>query len=76
MKIDDFFEIEVGQEIAANDHKALIQGSVFEVSNFFGRIGYTIDGLFFTPDDIEHGILRSNRPHPVPPGRPLLFTFC
>ena len=24
-----------------------IQGSVFEVSNFFGRIGYTIDGPLF-----------------------------
>ena len=47
-----------------------IQGSVFEISNFFGRIGYTIDGLFFTPDDIEHGILRSNRPHPLFPFKP------
>ena len=47
-----------------------IQGSVFEISNFFGRIGYTIGGLFFTPDDIEHGILRSNRPHPLFPFQP------
>jgi GH15 family glucan-1,4-alpha-glucosidase len=47
-----------------------IQGSVFEISNFFGRIGYTIGGHFFTPDDIEHGILRSNRPHPLFPFNP------
>jgi len=47
-----------------------IQGSVFEISNFFERIGYTIDGLFFTLDDIEHGILRSNRPHPLFPFKP------
>ena len=47
-----------------------IQGSVFEISNFLGRIGYTIGGLFFTPDDIEHGILRSNRPHPLFPFKP------
>jgi GH15 family glucan-1,4-alpha-glucosidase len=47
-----------------------IQGSVFEISNFFGRIGYTIGGLFFTADDIEHGILRSNRPHPLFPFKP------
>jgi len=42
-----------------------ITRSVKEVINFFGRIGYNIGGLFFSPDDIEHGILRSNRPHPV-----------
>lgn len=47
-----------------------IQGSVFEIPNFFGRIGYTIGGLFFTPDDIEHGILRSNRPHTLFPFKP------
>ncbi len=47
-----------------------IQGSVLKISNFFGRIGYTIDKLFFTPDDIEHGILRQNRPHPLFPFKP------
>jgi GH15 family glucan-1,4-alpha-glucosidase len=47
-----------------------IQGSVLNVSNFFGRIGYTIGALFFTPDDIEHGILRNNRPHPLFPFKP------
>ncbi len=47
-----------------------IQGSVFEIPNFFGRIGYTVGGLFFTPDDIEHGILRHNRAHPHFPFKP------
>ncbi|NTV98606.1 MAG: DUF547 domain-containing protein, partial [Chlorobiaceae bacterium] len=39
-----------------------IRNSVLEVVNFFGRIKYTIGGFSFTPDDIEHGILRGNRP--------------
>lgn len=42
-----------------------IHTSVLEIINFFGRIGYTVGGMFFTPDDIEHGILRKNRPHPA-----------
>lgn len=42
-----------------------IRNSVLEIINFFGRIGYTIGNTFYTPDDIEHGILRRNRPHPA-----------
>ena len=42
-----------------------IKNSVQEVFNFFGRISYTIGGLYFTPDDIEHGILRGNKSHPL-----------
>ncbi|MDT8286653.1 MAG: glycoside hydrolase family 15 protein [Elusimicrobiales bacterium] len=41
-----------------------VRRSVKEVFNFFGRIGYGVGGRFFTPDHIEHGILRANRPHP------------
>lgn len=37
-----------------------IRDSVKEVRNFFQRIRYDIGGLEFTPDDIEHGILRAN----------------
>jgi GH15 family glucan-1,4-alpha-glucosidase len=37
-----------------------IRDSVREVRNFFRRIQYQIGDMFFTPDDIEHGILRSN----------------
>lgn len=42
-----------------------IENSVKEVFNFFNRIGYSIGGLYFTSDDIEHGILRANKPHPA-----------
>ncbi len=41
-----------------------IGNSVLEIINFFGRIAYNIGGLRYSPDDIEHGILRKNRPHP------------
>lgn len=37
-----------------------IQESVREVSNFFTHIMYRIGGWNFSPDHIEHGILRSN----------------
>jgi hypothetical protein len=37
-----------------------VSNSVKEVRNFFSRIKYDIGGLFFNPDDIEHGILRAN----------------
>ena len=47
-----------------------IRHSVLEIVNFFGRIGYDIGGVFYSPDDIEHGILRKNRPHPAFPVRP------
>lgn len=40
------------------------ENSVREVTRFFRRLGYRIGGMFFAPDDIEHGILRGNRPHP------------
>ncbi|NTV97650.1 MAG: DUF547 domain-containing protein, partial [Chlorobiaceae bacterium] len=50
-----------------------IRNSVLEVVNFFGRIKYTIGGFSFTPDDIEHGILRGNRPHPLMPFGPFSF---
>lgn len=35
---------------------------------FFRRAAYTVGGQRFTPDDIEHGILRGNRKHPALPG--------
>jgi hypothetical protein len=47
-----------------------IRDSVKEEPHFFTRIGYTIGGLFFAPDDIEHGILRGNRRHPYGLFRP------
>jgi len=42
-----------------------IRSSVLEIFNFFGRIVYNIGGQLYTPDDIEHGILRKNSPHPA-----------
>jgi len=38
-----------------------IRETVKEIPRFFRRIGYEIGGMLFTPDDIEHGILRGNR---------------
>jgi hypothetical protein len=45
-----------------------INKSVQEVSGFFARSAYVIDGYRFSADDIEHGILRSNAGHPAIPG--------
>lgn len=45
-----------------------IQQSVREVMGFFSKVRYRIGGFTFSPDDIEHGILRGNSRHP--------FTFC
>jgi len=44
-----------------------IKDSVKEVWNFFRRVQYKICDLFFSPDDIEHGILRGNRRPPHSP---------
>jgi hypothetical protein len=48
-----------------------IRESVREVSGFFRKFSYVIGGLEYTPDDIEHGVLRGNR---RPPHR-LLHQF-
>ncbi len=42
-----------------------IKRSVKEVTGFFSMIKYNIGGINFSPDDIEHGILRGNARHPV-----------
>lgn len=46
-----------------------IKSSVKEVLGFFTRIKYVIGGYRFSPDDIEHGILRANSRHPGHPFR-------
>lgn len=38
--------------------------SLLEVSNFWKHSAYNINGLVFSLDDIEHGILRANTRHP------------
>ena len=47
-----------------------VRRSVARVWNFFGRTAYRIDGATFSPDDIEHGVLRGNRRRVMPPLRP------
>jgi len=51
--------------------KALgIRRSVWDVPDFFGRVALSVDGALWTADEIEHGVLRGNRPSPlatVPP---------
>lgn len=41
-----------------------IKESVKEVEGFFAKMKYNIGGHRFSPDDIEHGILRANRRKP------------
>ena len=41
-----------------------IRDSVKEVRNIFRRIQYQISDMFFSPEDIEHGVLRGNRRPP------------
>jgi hypothetical protein len=44
-----------------------IKKSIKEVAGFFSKIKYVIGGYAFSPDDIEHGILRANRRLPLKP---------
>src|SRR4030067_2399726 len=41
-----------------------IRDSVREVWNFFRGVYYQVGDYSFTPDDIEHGLLRGNRRPP------------
>jgi hypothetical protein len=44
-----------------------IENSVLEIRNFFSRLKYKIGSHYFSPDDIEHGILRANARRPYSP---------
>ncbi len=46
-----------------------VRESVREIAGFFSRMKYIIGGLHFSPDDIEHGILRANRRKSLLPWR-------
>jgi hypothetical protein len=46
-----------------------VKNSVREVLGFFSKIKYLIGGYSFSPDDIEHGILRTNKLKPSHPWR-------
>ncbi|GFO35033.1 hypothetical protein PoB_006153800 [Plakobranchus ocellatus] len=56
--------------------------SVLSVQQFFRTVGYNIGGLVYSLDDIEHGVLRSNKPHPASikpmfaPSDPRLKFIC
>jgi hypothetical protein len=41
------------------------RSALWEDFGFFRRAAYTVGGHQVSADDIEHGILRDNRPHPV-----------
>jgi uncharacterized protein DUF547 len=43
--------------------------SVARAWNFFGRAAYRVGGFVFSPDDVEHGVLRGNRRRALPPLR-------
>jgi hypothetical protein len=42
-----------------------IRRSVWEDRGFFRRAAYTVGGQRMSADDIEHGVLRGNRAHPL-----------
>ncbi|NIS78746.1 MAG: DUF547 domain-containing protein [Anaerolineales bacterium] len=42
-----------------------IQGSLLRHFWIFRRAAYNVGGMRFSAEDIEHGILRGNRPHPT-----------
>lgn len=49
-------------------------GSVLDVDGFWGSSAYDVGGERFSLDDIEHGLLRGNRPHcSAPPGEDAWF---
>jgi hypothetical protein len=41
-----------------------LEGSLLRKPSFFRRAAYNVAGFRFSADDIEHGILRGNRPSP------------
>lgn len=46
-----------------------VRSSVTRSAGFFLRAAYQVGGLRFSAEDIEHGLLRANAPHPALPGR-------
>jgi hypothetical protein len=50
-----------------------VEATVHEVRGFFVKAAYIIDGLRFSADDIEHGILRANAGNPAIPGPQFRF---
>jgi hypothetical protein len=44
-----------------------VSGSMLRDLGFFRRVAYDVGGMRFSADDIEHGVLRGNQPHPYLP---------
>ena len=60
------FWINAYNALVAEGIQALgIRQSVWEVPDFFARICSRIGGLVFSADEVEHGVLRGNRPSPL-----------
>ncbi|XP_064384202.1 uncharacterized protein LOC135333215 [Halichondria panicea] len=47
-----------------------LPSSVLGVEQFWQKTAYDIGGLVYSLDDIEHGVLRGNKPHPSASKRP------
>ncbi|OGK87527.1 MAG: hypothetical protein A2X51_09075 [Candidatus Rokubacteria bacterium GWC2_70_24] len=47
-----------------------IRRSIWDVPDFFDRVGLRAGDLAFSLNEIEHGLLRGNRPHPLSPEAP------
>jgi len=65
------FWINVYNVLAIHGVVALeIRASVMEIPSFFGAVAYRVGELVLTLDEIEHGVLRRNAPHPATGARP------
>lgn len=58
--------------VARGITRLALRESVWEVRDFFGVIRCRLGGHVLSADEIEHGILRANRPNPLT-GRPLFL---
>lgn len=51
-----------------------LQTSMMKKPGVFRQAAYSINGMRFSADEIEHGILRQNRPNPILPVRPFISS--
>jgi hypothetical protein len=79
LRIDDLGEGPAYKAFWINIYNALIidaiiqydlHGSMMRRPGISRQAAYHIQGMRFSADDIEHGILRQNRPNPVLPFKP------
>lgn len=60
--------------IIAKEIRESVGSSSLRLLVFFREIAYNVGGQRLSADDIEHGILRGNRGHPMLPGPQFTFT--